>query len=94
MTITPEELRILCDTTVRLVELRIQANSYLSVETVAPGIMDSLLASVMRAKEDSDTARLDWLMYHISGVETRRLGILFGSGCTRAAVDSAMAKCT
>jgi hypothetical protein len=51
MTITPEELQILCDTTVNLVELRQRNCPHLSVETVAPEIMRDLFAALLRAKE-------------------------------------------
>ena len=51
MAITPEELQILCDTTVKLVELRRRNCPHLSIETIAPEIMGSLLAAVLRTRE-------------------------------------------
>ena len=38
----------------------------------------------------SDSARLDWMMRNVSGVELRRMGIVYSSGCTRSDVDRAM----
>ena len=91
MTVTPEELQILCDTTVKLVELRQRNCPHLSVENIAPEIMGSLIAATQRAKESrSDTERLDWMMYNISGFELRRLGISVDANCTRANLDEAI----
>ena len=43
--------------------------------------------------EPTDSARLEWLLYHISGKELRRLGVIVSSGGLawgRPAVDRAM----
>lgn len=61
MSITSEELQILCDTTVKLVELRQRNCPHLSVENIAPEIIGSLLAAVMRAKEyDQPNSAIDY----------------------------------
>ena len=49
MSITPDELKILCDTTVKLVAVRQQNCPHVSVENIAPEIMGSLLAVLLRA---------------------------------------------
>jgi hypothetical protein len=36
-----------------------------------------------------DSARLDWLMDHVSGAEFRRLGIIYTNGMTREHIDRA-----
>ena len=58
MSITPDELKILCDTTVKLVAVRQQNCPHVSVENIAPEIMGSLLAALLRAKarDTRDTA--------------------------------------
>jgi len=40
----------------------------------------------------NDTERLDWLMGNISGLETRRLGIIYNDGLNRDDIDAAMTR--
>lgn len=39
---------------------------------------------------EADKARLDWLMRNVSGMEFRRLGIVYSGNCGRADIDAAM----
>lgn len=38
----------------------------------------------------TDSARLEWLLRHVSGAEFRRLGIIYSADCTRHDIDNAM----
>lgn len=49
-TVTSEELRILCDATVRLVEIRQRGCSHVCVENVAPEILHKLLTRLKMSK--------------------------------------------
>jgi len=40
----------------------------------------------------ADSARLEWLMRNISGIEFRRIGIEYGGNCGRDRIDAAMNK--
>ncbi len=44
--------------------------------------------------EVTDTARLDWVMHHLSGKALRDIGVVYSEGdptATRAAIDAARA---
>ena len=40
----------------------------------------------------ADSARLEWLIRNVSGIEFRRIGIEYGGNCGRDQIDAAMNK--
>ena len=55
--------------------------------------MEDVRTEIGRQSEmimESDARRLDWVMHHVNGKAWRELGVLYSSGCDRAAIDAAM----
>ena len=51
---TTDELKHLCDLTVRLVELRQRECKHLCIENIAPEILENLIVGFQKAKRNDD----------------------------------------
>ena len=60
LAVTPDELRTICDATVRLTEIRQRGCAHLCVENVAPEIMRKLLLTLRFHKEGLVNASDIW----------------------------------